>query len=492
MNDILTSKIEQGIATDADLLLLAKTLNSNQDNLLKHDSCKGNNINNVFICETCFKTFDKLKNLKRHEKLHQEDSKKFVCTFKDCGKAYSRSDHLKRHLISHSEDKKPFSCTKCIQRFSSKDHLTRHFKNVHSQNEEITETETNTAIKEDKVIDYYNITDDSPACKSVKNTNHEKSDLKNFQDIHNCKLCNKTYYKRNSLTLHYFHSHLEHIHNDSDFQAHNPSLYSLLTRSFNKIKNCPFPKCKRLFSSVVQMKNHIRRTHDRLKRLNHFSCNSNGYRTATELLVSKTRINRKNKRSLGLCKLLSFNHNNKLVYVCSVEGCRKSYSSRYNLKVHIKNSHIGETSFTCSFCQKGFKHKCSLRLHLAKQHNVDLRNNNNNKVINHRQEKVIVKTESYNIDTHYTREESGMSNNNQVREEKDVECEVYNFNSNTLKTTEETAMDLIQRDYSGDYDYLSNFEVELGSMNPALLHTQGELTDFQIEDHYSNSLKLEA
>eukprot|EP00340_Litonotus_pictus_P009063 CAMPEP_0170522382 /NCGR_PEP_ID=MMETSP0209-20121228/7786_1 /TAXON_ID=665100 ORGANISM="Litonotus pictus, Strain P1" /NCGR_SAMPLE_ID=MMETSP0209 /ASSEMBLY_ACC=CAM_ASM_000301 /LENGTH=53 /DNA_ID=CAMNT_0010809837 /DNA_START=1292 /DNA_END=1453 /DNA_ORIENTATION=- len=53
-------------------------------------------------------------------------------------------------------------------------------------------------------------------------------------------------------------------------------------------------------------------------------------------------------------------------------------------------------------------------------------------------------------------------------------------------------MDLIQRDYSGDYDYLSNFEVELGSMNPALLHTQGELTDFQIEDHYSNSLKLEA
>lgn len=86
-----------------------------------------------FTCETCNKVFDKLKNLKRHEKLHSK-VKPFVC---ECGKSYSRSDHLNRHKISHSENTKPFQCSLCVSRFSNRSHLNRHMKlHLEEKNEE--------------------------------------------------------------------------------------------------------------------------------------------------------------------------------------------------------------------------------------------------------------------------------------------------------------------------------------------------------------------
>ena len=47
----------------------------------------------------------------------------------------------------------------------------------------------------------------------------------------------------------------------------------------------------------------------------------------------------------------------KKLYSCNLEDCGKSYKSKENLTLHIKNKHLGEKPYQCRFCNSRFSHR---------------------------------------------------------------------------------------------------------------------------------------
>lgn len=240
------------------------------------------------ICEICNKSFEKIKNLKRHLKLHDSESKvsiiinikeRFKC--EKCEKAFSRSDHLKRHVISHSEDKKPFHCDECVMRFSSKDHLKRHVKLIHME-----------------------------------------------ENQYKCEKCDECFVKKYKLNKHISKQHTEKCSSEED------------SKQENKTFTCYYPFCPKRYSSQSKLDLHI---------LNHDS----------ERLTNVT-------------------ENEKIFYQCPIEECFKSYSTMFNLKVHIKTRHLQIEEFSCDKCNMFFKHKCSLERHKNNLHNLEINTYNTN------------------------------------------------------------------------------------------------------------------
>jgi uncharacterized Zn-finger protein len=224
---------------------------------------------NTFVCELCSKSFEKLKNLKRHKKLHSLE-KNYKCD--KCEASYSRSDHLNRHKITHSDDTKPFKCEICVQRFSNKCHLKKHIINVHNKDSE-------------KVLI-------------------------------NCEKCDMSFNKKSKLSKH----------------------MSLIHESVQKYR-CYYPYCQRIYHSMGKLDSHIETSHSRGE--------SNGNISGNQQNTNKKENQEK--------KFLQ----------CPIEDCKKSYSTAYNLKVHIKTYHYKLEEFICS-CGKPFKHKCSLLKHRIK------------------------------------------------------------------------------------------------------------------------------
>ncbi|KAK5862503.1 hypothetical protein PBY51_017893 [Eleginops maclovinus] len=78
-----------------------------------------------YTCPDCGKDFAFLQNMKTHQKLHQE--KPFRCT--SCRKGYSDETQLQHHMLSHNGDK-PHKCNQCDKSFGLayllRDHMNTH------------------------------------------------------------------------------------------------------------------------------------------------------------------------------------------------------------------------------------------------------------------------------------------------------------------------------------------------------------------------------
>ena len=84
-----------------------------------------------FQCNVCNKGFIDLRDRERHILTIHENIRNFKC--ESCDKAFKRVHHLKGHVKSmHSNSEKPFSCGICNQRFSSMFNKTKHEKNTHN------------------------------------------------------------------------------------------------------------------------------------------------------------------------------------------------------------------------------------------------------------------------------------------------------------------------------------------------------------------------
>lgn len=82
--------------------------------------------NSAHLCVLCGKTFNRLGNLRIHQRCHTGE-KPYGCM--QCGRCFSQAGDLKKHKRVHTGEK-PYYCTHCGKRFSRAENLKRH-KRIH-------------------------------------------------------------------------------------------------------------------------------------------------------------------------------------------------------------------------------------------------------------------------------------------------------------------------------------------------------------------------
>ena len=58
------------------------------------------------------------------------------------------------------------------------------------------------------------------------------------------------------------------------------------------------------------------------------------------------------------------------LYRCTEPSCLKIYTTKFNLKTHIRTFHKKEKSYKCPFCLEIYMHNVSLKQHIDKEHNT--------------------------------------------------------------------------------------------------------------------------
>ena len=85
--------------------------------------------NKAFLsCKYCGATYEKKRELKKHEKLHSAEKphkieKTFGCNY--CNKMFANSAMVKNHERVHTGEK-PYSCNYCQKSFSQRNNLKTH------------------------------------------------------------------------------------------------------------------------------------------------------------------------------------------------------------------------------------------------------------------------------------------------------------------------------------------------------------------------------
>ena len=111
-NDFIQAKEEKQVTNNTHLT----------ENLKVVKAAANQRENDIYTCQYCTKTFQKMHNLKIHVKLHTT-ARPFDCVV--CKRTFKTKRCLKSHMICHA-DVKPYSCTICEKRFGSKKNLSTH------------------------------------------------------------------------------------------------------------------------------------------------------------------------------------------------------------------------------------------------------------------------------------------------------------------------------------------------------------------------------
>ena len=165
------------------------------------------------------------------------------------------------------------------------------------------------------------------------NKSHLNRHVKNIhgegeKNIYKCDQCDMSFNKKHKMT-----KHMNQDHSDT---------------SNNKYK-CYYPFCHRIYHSKGKLDTHIEKHHEIINNVNEVN---------------------NNDKDNSIKKFLQ----------CPFEDCYKTYTTPFNLKVHIKTYHYKVEEFKCHVegCGQSFKHKCSLDRHINKMHSTDKTNLANN------------------------------------------------------------------------------------------------------------------
>ena len=245
-------------------------------------SCKKRNqVTSVqlYQCNICSKEFSSLKNLGKHQKNHNE--KHLQCL--SCDEGFSTSNHLNMHMKRNHEEAK---CNYCDKVLNSS--LQRHIDSVHKH----------------QVGESFIILQEKPR-KCVEE--NEASSL-------SCDVCRKTFSKSFNLKR-----HIEKFHTDSAAPNNktitmNGSFFYPEKKEGNNNEVLKCEQCDKKFLSILSLRKHVQREHEREK-----------------------------------------------VFNCS--HCQDSFTTKYNLKRHILAQH-DKTVFLCTYCGESKQNEFNLKRHI--------------------------------------------------------------------------------------------------------------------------------
>ncbi|CAF0776578.1 unnamed protein product [Rotaria sordida] len=270
------------------------------------------------------------------------DSKSHQCSI--CKKSFSRPSKLQHHIAYHHEKKFSFECIQCGKPYSNQDHVNRHYRTVHQQ-ENITTKKFNCMINN--------------CTKTFANKQnldrhiriaHKKSKLKSIK----CLYC-----------FEYVESLESHL-----ILKHNST-------SIDKLKCLD---CSKEFSSIKSL------IHHRIIHTDHPLALRVLYDERRELDVQWTmnrlldEIERQQVFKCDLCNRifrslfqLDQHRNSKIhqdEFICQYPNCGKRFLYMRNLRHHAKIHHENISRLPCPMnsCSKTFTCQASICRHLSKCH----------------------------------------------------------------------------------------------------------------------------
>jgi KRAB domain-containing zinc finger protein len=260
----------------------------------------------MYKCDICFNTYSNQGNLYSHkERVHQKVNRFFCdhCDYKSYGKAClaSHVHNLHTTIIDWHV------CNTCGFKAKTSDSLNRHTNNIHM------------------TAEYVN-------CDICNQQVKKKSISQHIQGVHSdktyrCDVCDFT--TKNKVSL---FNHKKWIH------ASDPSA-----------KDFVCPLCPKMYSREAVLKDHIRKSHEKLKKT-HQCIDCDKFFHTDGLLKNHTI-----SVHLGLTK-------------STCETCQKVFSTPNNLRRHQKETHLKMSKIICEICQAELKTEDCLKSHMKAIH----------------------------------------------------------------------------------------------------------------------------
>lgn len=271
-----------------------------------------------YKCEVCKLNFHIPYNFVRHQEVHKDNEK------------HRRIRRPKSELICN------FPCDLCSKKFTRKNDLQKHRKQIHKDAPEILDKRKILLERNSQLLQKCKIhTEDGKEC---------------FK----CEICKKIFNIRFNFIRH------QTIHNDCD-------------ENFKDKNVCEI--CGKIFNALSGLKRHIKEFHNKIKER---SCELCGKNFANKSVLNEHMNIHTNKRPF-FCEICgkSFKqksalythnlfHSNEFKFSCTI--CGKKYRRARALKIHSW-LHTGDRPYSCDICGNTFRLIQTLKKH-KKIHNI--------------------------------------------------------------------------------------------------------------------------
>ena len=210
-----------------------------------------------------------------------------------CGKVFKRAGDLNMHMVTHS-NVRDFACNECASKFSRKNDLARHKKEVHG--------DPPSPLLQCELCDF-------KSKKLFRLKNHQKNQH-GMKLAFGCEMCDSTFYKNQHLKRHKFRRHTpkeeklkqrEREEKDKNRICDSCGKSCPSSRSLREHKNSHSPdysckKCGKAFTSTRNLNDHMNIVHERIKK---YLCNLCGksFGRSTNLGDHRTRKHRSTESS---------------------------------------------------------------------------------------------------------------------------------------------------------------------------------------------------
>ncbi|KAF7286004.1 hypothetical protein GWI33_008307 [Rhynchophorus ferrugineus] len=311
------------------------------------------------VCVPCGQAFTHSSLYEKHLRKHENDQSLYFCYI--CEKTLSCSGTYKTHLRTHTGEK-PFVCKVCGRGFISMRSLKEHEIVVHTEELSHVCTVCGKRKLEFDISTNYHCT----SCNFAFETyalllDHESKCVfastngGGTKPLHSCPQCHKTFFYKRYVT-----NHINRVHK----------------RDLSLKVSCP--ECPRTFSRANILNSHIDRVHRGI--MESYECDICGVKLTTKLGMKEHKRHAHLKNFDFYCALCGkgFLYKARLdvhkrrvhegevtILPCSMEGCLKTFTSKYSLDYHIYAVHAKDRpELVCVQCDKVFTHPLAYKTHL--------------------------------------------------------------------------------------------------------------------------------